>query len=158
MRLPYVRAEWRGRESRCLSAGRGHSGRVRNVYTRLSHPESMQVWSKLHTLDRIVRAQTSSSVQFWTVFSGWKCNRFYEGRLRCRQALRMLLQSIVPSKNTTRSFCGFLILSLFLGAGPNQRASGQPDAPDQHLRGQLNAEQVVENLVRMNLERAQALL
>jgi outer membrane lipoprotein-sorting protein len=64
----------------------------------------------------------------------------------------------VPSKNTTRSFCGLLILSLFLAAGPNQHASAQSDGPDQRPRGQLNAEQVVENLVRMNLERAQALL
>jgi len=64
----------------------------------------------------------------------------------------------VHPKNTTRSFCCLFILSLFLGAGPNQRASAQSDGPDQHTRGQLNAEQVVENLVRMNLERAQALL
>ena len=78
--------------------------------------------------------------------------------MRCRQALRTLLQSTVHPKNTMRSFCGLLVLSLFLGAGPNQRASGQSDGPDPHPRGQLNAEQVAENLVRMNLERAQALL
>jgi outer membrane lipoprotein-sorting protein len=64
----------------------------------------------------------------------------------------------VPLKNTTRLFLGHIILKLLLCAGPCQGAMGQiSNAVNQHARPQLKAEQVVENLVRMNLERAQAL-
>lgn len=71
----------------------------------------------------------------------------------------MLLTSIVPLKNTTHAFAGHLTLKLLLCAGLCQVVVGQTsNALDQHPRGQLNAAQVVENLVRMNRERAQALL
>jgi len=62
--------------------------------------------------------------------------------------------------NITRSLHCLVILMLSLCAtGLGQTASGQETiAPDQHLRGQLNAEQVVQNLVNMNLKRAEALV
>ncbi len=71
----------------------------------------------------------------------------------------MLLTSIVPLQNTTPAFAGHLTLKLLLCAGLCQAVVGQTsNAVDQHPRRQLNAAQVVENLVRMNRERAQALL
>lgn len=71
----------------------------------------------------------------------------------------MLLTTIVPLKNTTPGFAGHLTLKLLLCAGLCQATAGQTsNAVDQHPRRQLNAAQVVENLVRMNRERAQALL
>jgi hypothetical protein len=63
-------------------------------------------------------------------------------------------------ENITRSLHCLVILMLSLCAtGLSQTASGpEPAAPDQRPRGQLNAEQVVQNLVNMNLKRAQALV
>ncbi|SRR5258708_498370 len=60
----------------------------------------------------------------------------------------------------TRSLHCLVILMLSLCAtGLSQTASGQePAAPDQRPRGQLNAEQIVQNLVSMNLKRAEALV
>jgi hypothetical protein len=69
-----------------------------------------------------------------------------------------MLSHRLPLKNTTRLLPGLIILKLVLCAGLCQVAVGQiSNAVNQHARRQLNAEQVVENLVRMNLERAQAL-
>src|ERR1051325_12101638 len=71
----------------------------------------------------------------------------------------MLLPSIVPPKNRMRRiFPGLIILKLLLGPGLSLAVGQASNAVDQYPRRQLNAEQVVENLVRMNLERAQALL
>jgi hypothetical protein len=66
----------------------------------------------------------------------------------------------MPMMNITRSLHCLVILMLSLCAtGLGQTASGQETiAPDQRLRGQLNAEQVVQNLVNMNLKRAEALV
>jgi hypothetical protein len=51
-----------------------------------------------------------------------------------------------------------VFLTLLLCAASARYVPGQvPNAPSQPPLGQLNAEQVVNNLVRMNLERAQAL-
>jgi len=63
-------------------------------------------------------------------------------------------------KNATGHSQGLLILILFLcAAGLCQPAAGQDaNALDQHPRGQLNAEQIVQNLVSMNLKRAEALV
>jgi hypothetical protein len=58
-----------------------------------------------------------------------------------------------------RAFASHTILKLLLCTGLCQAAVGQnPNAVDQHPGRQLNAAQVVENLVRMNRERAGALL
>jgi len=70
----------------------------------------------------------------------------------------MLPTSLVLLKNITRVFPWLITLKLLLCAGLCQPVAGQTSNPvDQSPRRQLNAEQVVENLVRMNLERAQAL-
>jgi hypothetical protein len=62
-------------------------------------------------------------------------------------------------KNMTRPFPGFIIPALWLCAGLLQSAAAQEsNAPDQHPRDQLSADQIVQNLVNMNLKRAQALL
>jgi hypothetical protein len=77
-----------------------------------------------------------------------------------RQRVETFFKPIVPMKNMTRSLHGLVILMLSLcAAGLSQTASGQESAaPDQRPRGQLNAEQVVHNLINMNLKRAQALV
>jgi len=68
-------------------------------------------------------------------------------------------QSIVLMNDTIRAFAGHTILKLLLCAGLYQVAVGQnPNALNQHPGRQLNAAQVVGNLVRMNQERAEALL
>jgi hypothetical protein len=75
----------------------------------------------------------------------------------------MLLTPIVRLKKTSRPFSSLVILTSLLCAQLCQPATGQTvtrPAPNPHGRttaGQLKTEQVVENLVRMNLERAQAL-
>jgi hypothetical protein len=80
----------------------------------------------------------------------------------------MLLTQIVSLKKTTRPFSCLIILALLFCGRLCQPAAGQTSnlpnhsphglLDSSHLSdGQLNAEQVVENLVRMNLERAQAL-
>jgi outer membrane lipoprotein-sorting protein len=75
----------------------------------------------------------------------------------------MSLIPIVLVKKTSRRFSSLVILASLLCMQLCQTAAGQtatrPD-PNPHgprNAGQLKAEQVVENLVRMNLERAQAL-
>jgi hypothetical protein len=69
----------------------------------------------------------------------------------------MLFKPIVPLTNITRHF--HVIPTLLLCAGLFQPSAGQESiVPDQRLRGQLKAEQIVQKLVQMNLERAQALL
>jgi hypothetical protein len=71
----------------------------------------------------------------------------------------MLFKPIVLLKNITRPFPGLTIPMFLLCAGLCQLAAGQEsNAPDQGPRGQLNAEQIVQNLTSMNLKRAQALL
>src|ERR1051326_8722418 len=71
----------------------------------------------------------------------------------------MLPPSIVPPKNTMRRiFPGLTTLKVLLCAGLCLAVGQASNTVDQHPRRQLNAEQVVENMVRMNLERAQALL
>jgi outer membrane lipoprotein-sorting protein len=57
-----------------------------------------------------------------------------------------------------RIFHGLIILTLLLGPGLCLAVGQVSPTVDQHPLRQLNAEQVVENLVRMNLERARALL
>jgi len=65
----------------------------------------------------------------------------------------------VSLKNITRPFSGLIIPVLWLCAGPLQSAAAQEsNTPDQHPRKQLSADQIVQNLVNMNLKRAQALL
>lgn len=75
---------------------------------------------------------------------------------------------IMPLKKATRLFSSLVILTLFLCVRPCQPAAGQTSKtadlhPTELLNtglvnvGYLNAEQVVQNLVRMNLERAKAL-
>jgi hypothetical protein len=79
-------------------------------------------------------------------------------QLLSRLPLEGLLTPIVPVKNTTRPSPGLIILMFLLCAGLCRSASGQrSNVPAQPRRGQLNAEQAVQNLVRMNIERAQAL-
>ena len=57
-----------------------------------------------------------------------------------------------------RSLAGVFLLMLLTCAGLHKPATGRPsDAPQKRPHAVLNAEQVVHNLVRMNLERAQAL-
>jgi len=71
----------------------------------------------------------------------------------------MLLPSIAPPKNRMRRIFPRLISLKLLLCAELCLAVGQAShTVDRHPRRQLNAEQVVENLVRMNLERAQALL
>jgi len=71
----------------------------------------------------------------------------------------MLLPSIVPPKNSMRRiFPGLIILKLLLGTELCLAVGQASPTVDQNPRRQLNAEQVVENLVRMNQERAHALL
>jgi hypothetical protein len=72
----------------------------------------------------------------------------------------MPFKPIVLLKNIPRILSGQILLMLLLSAnGTGQPASGQDaNAADQHLRGQLSAEQVVQNLVSMNLKRAEALV
>jgi hypothetical protein len=70
----------------------------------------------------------------------------------------MLRQRLMPLTNITRPFPSGIIPTLLLCAGLWQPMAGQENTPDQQPRGQLNAEQIVQNLVRMNLSRAQALL
>ena len=78
-------------------------------------------------------------------------------------AERAFLTPIGSLKNTTPPCPGLIIMMLLLCAGLHASASAQSsNRPDQHPpwqlnAGKLNAEQVVQNLVRMNLERAQAL-
>jgi len=56
------------------------------------------------------------------------------------------------------SLTGVFLSTLFICGGLHQAATGQAsDAPPQRPHAVLNAEQVVQNLVEMNLERAQAL-
>jgi hypothetical protein len=75
------------------------------------------------------------------------------------QQVGMIFEQIVPLKNITRPFPGFIVSMLLLCAGLCQSVNGQePNAPEQFPHGQLNAEQIVQNLVSMNLKRAQALL
>lgn len=75
----------------------------------------------------------------------------------------MLLTPIVPLKKTSSPFYTLVILTSLLFAQLCQLAAGQTatrSAPNPHElpnAALLKAEQVVENLVRMNLERAQAL-
>jgi outer membrane lipoprotein-sorting protein len=75
----------------------------------------------------------------------------------------MSLIPIVPRKKTSRPFSSLVILTSLLCVQLCQTAAGQtatkpdPNPHGQRNAGQLKAEQVVENLVRMNLERAQAL-
>src|SRR5260221_1985588 len=84
----------------------------------------------------------------------------YAAFLRTLGGFAVLFGSIVLMENITRSLHGLVILMLSLCAtGLSQTASGQEStAPDQRPRGQLNAEQVVQNLVNMNLKRAEALV
>jgi hypothetical protein len=75
----------------------------------------------------------------------------------------MLLKPGVPSTNITRHFHDLIIPMLWsmlsLSAALCQSSAGQEsNAPGQRPRVQLNAEQIVQNLVSMNLKRAQALL
>src|SRR6185437_2130045 len=71
----------------------------------------------------------------------------------------MLLPSIVPPKNSMRRiFPGLIILKLLLGTELCLAVGQASPTVDQNPLRQLNAEQVVENLVRMNQERAHALL
>jgi outer membrane lipoprotein-sorting protein len=71
----------------------------------------------------------------------------------------MSLIPIVPLKKTSRSFSSLVILTSLLCVQLCRPVAGQtatnPHGP--RNAGQLKEEQVVENLVRMNLERAQAL-
>jgi len=88
------------------------------------------------------------------------CHRFLIRPSTGRQAVAMLFKPILPLQKMTRPFPGLVLLTLLLcGAGLSQPAAGQnSNAPDQRPRGQLNAEQVVQNLVSMNLRRAEALV
>jgi len=71
----------------------------------------------------------------------------------------MLFTSIASLNHTVRGFTGHIALTLLFCASLCQLALGQiSNATSQPTDRQLNAAQVVENLVRMNLERAQALL
>jgi hypothetical protein len=71
--------------------------------------------------------------------------------------VEMLFKPAVLLKNITRLFLGLIMLLLSMGLC--QPASGQEsNPPQQHLRGQLTAEQIVHNLVSMNRKRAEALL
>jgi hypothetical protein len=75
----------------------------------------------------------------------------------------VLLASIAPPPETTRYFSSLFILTLLLCAGPGRPAAGQTSNTAEHRpaallnTGLLDTEQVVENLVRMNLKRAEAL-
>jgi hypothetical protein len=70
---------------------------------------------------------------------------------------------LIPLKITSHPFFGLVILTSLLWAQMCQPAAGQTaTSPDHNAHGlpntgQLKADQVVENLVRMNLERGQAL-
>lgn len=76
-----------------------------------------------------------------------------------RWRVEMLFKRIAPLTNVTRPFPGLIMPMLLLCAGLCQPAAGQESiAPNQLPRGQLNAEQIVQNLVSMNLKRAQSLL
>jgi hypothetical protein len=69
----------------------------------------------------------------------------------------MLLTPIVPLEETSRPIFAIVIVMIVLCAQLYLPAAAQPTPLGPPDTGQLNAEQVVENLVRMNLERAQAL-
>jgi len=60
--------------------------------------------------------------------------------------------------DTMRAFAGHITLTLLLCAVCQTTVGQNSSAVDQNAGRQLNAAQVVENLVRMNRERAQALL
>lgn len=73
---------------------------------------------------------------------------------------RVTSKTIHALKKTSPSShgLGVVMLTLLLCAGLSRSAAAQaPSAPDQPQPGKLNADQIVQNLVRMNLERAQAL-
>jgi hypothetical protein len=76
-----------------------------------------------------------------------------------RWRIEMLFKPIVDLKNATRLFARLVIPMVLLCAELCPPAAGQDsNAPDQRPRSQLSAEQIVQNLVSMNLKRAQALL
>src|SRR6478609_7773831 len=56
-----------------------------STVTTVWHPRRVQVWSKLHTLDCIVRSQTRQLCSILDSFFRLEVQSFYEGRLRCRQ-------------------------------------------------------------------------
>src|SRR5580765_8610998 len=73
-------------------------------------------------------------------------------------AVEMHLIPTVTLKSIARHSCSPAILTLVLCAMLCRAAAGQPSGqPAPPLAGQLNAEQVVENLIRMNLARTQSL-
>jgi hypothetical protein len=71
----------------------------------------------------------------------------------------MLFKPIVSLKKLNASVSRLILLLLLLCVELYPTAAGQESkAPDQRPRSQLSAEQTVQNLVNMNLQRAQALL
>jgi hypothetical protein len=90
-------------------------------------------------------------------FSPLNVQSFLMRLLTGRQRVDMLFKPIVPLTNLTRHF--HVIPMLLLCAGLFQPAAGQEsNVTDERPRGQLNAEHIVQNLVNMNVRRAQALL
>jgi hypothetical protein len=84
---------------------------------------------------------------------------FLSGFLDAVSGLEVLLKPAVPSTNMARHFHGLVIPMLLLSAGVCQSMVGQEsNASGQRPRVQLNAEQIVGNLVSMHLKRAQVLL
>ena len=73
-------------------------------------------------------------------------------------AVEMHLIPTVTLKSIARHSCSPAILTFVLCAMLCRAAAGQPSGqPAPPLAGQLNAKQVVENLIRMNLARTQSL-
>jgi hypothetical protein len=78
--------------------------------------------------------------------------------MRTRQPDRMLFPPPMPIKNTSPALSTLApLLTLLLWTALCQPAAGQKSNPPDERPGQLNADQVVGNLVRMNMERAEAL-
>jgi hypothetical protein len=101
-------------------------------------------------------------VQLWTVIFRVKCHVSICGVSAGRRLAHMLPTPIAHPRHTARPSSRLIILTVLLCPFLCGIARGQTNAPDhrttaQENAGQLKAEQVVENLVRMNLQRAQAL-
>ena len=72
--------------------------------------------------------------------------------------MKLYTANIRDSKKYTSFFCTLLTPLLFFSMGISQPASAQqPDSPVPVASSPLSTEQIVDNLVGMNLERAQAL-
>jgi len=128
---------------------------------------ALAVHLNLTRIAHIRRGDMRRFVQLCTVFSGRKWQSFSRsaGHLRTAKRVEMaptpnaILKKTLL-RNTVRHSPGTVLLALVICAVVRGIAFGQTaSVPGQRSlnAGQLNAQQVVENLTRMNLERARAL-